>query len=182
MIHPKGTQTTYQWYPSLALGVVFFYPTNLWTRQTSNHTFCRLRDIQDNLYILINLRKRDDKKCNVSCSIIYYGKHFVLGVDFVVCTSCLHFTFHFNSYTCWWCLALKLILITVCDLFYDHCLSHIVHVVEYFSVDYRTFPSMHILYTLYYSQKSYCLGYLPHLFTFGIPFLRLFSCPSICSG
>jgi len=72
----------------------------------------------------------------------------VLGVEFVVCTSCLQLTFHY-SYTCWWCFALKLILITVCDLYYDHCLSHILHVVEYFSVDYCTFPSMHILFTLY---------------------------------
>ena len=39
------------------LGVVFFEPTNLWTRQTSNHTFCRLRDIPDNLYILIVMYK-----------------------------------------------------------------------------------------------------------------------------
>jgi len=28
------------------------------------------------------------------------------------------------------------------------------HVVEYFSVDYRTFPSMHILYTLFYIQNN----------------------------
>jgi len=38
-------------------GLCFFDPTNLWTRQTSNHTFCRLRDIQDNLYILIVMFK-----------------------------------------------------------------------------------------------------------------------------
>jgi len=43
--------------PPLALGVVLFDPTNLWTRQTSNHTFCKLRDIQGNLYILIVMYK-----------------------------------------------------------------------------------------------------------------------------
>ena len=37
--------------PLFGLGVVCFDPANLWTRQTSNHTFCRLGYIQDNLYI-----------------------------------------------------------------------------------------------------------------------------------
>ena len=43
--------------PLFGLGTCVFDPTNLWTRQTSNHTFCRLRDIQDNLYILIVMFK-----------------------------------------------------------------------------------------------------------------------------
>ena len=47
----------YQWDPSLAKVFVFFDPTNLLTRQTSNHTFCRLRDIQDTMYILIVMYK-----------------------------------------------------------------------------------------------------------------------------
>jgi len=42
--------------PLFGLGVVCFDPA-LWTRQTSNHTFCRLIDIQDNLYILIVMYK-----------------------------------------------------------------------------------------------------------------------------
>ena len=56
--------------PLFGLGVVFFL-TYLWTRQTSNHIFCRLRDIQDNLHILINLRKRDDRKIAMFLVLLY---------------------------------------------------------------------------------------------------------------
>jgi len=94
-------------------------------------------------------KKRWQTNSNVSC-YIFYGEHFVLGVDLIVCTSCLHFTIviladvscpeaHIN-YCVWpilWLLSFAYIAM---------------HVVEYFSFDYRTFPSMHILFTLYYSQ------------------------------
>jgi len=43
--------------PLFGLGVVFFDPTSLWTRQTNNHTFCRLRNIQNNLYNSIVMYK-----------------------------------------------------------------------------------------------------------------------------
>jgi len=55
--------------PLFGLGVVFFDSAYLWTRQTSNHTFCRLRDIQDNLYILIVTYKI--QKCIYSINNIF---------------------------------------------------------------------------------------------------------------
>ena len=58
------------------------------------------------------------------------------------------------------------------------------HVVEYFSVDYRTFPSMHILYTLFYIQKN-ALAVAVDALVVGVPRtsqVHLISCYDVYNG
>ena len=113
-----------------------------------------------NIYI-INLRKRNDRKIAM-CFVLLYIMANILCQESISQYAPLVYTLLFTIVILADCFMITVFRIQM-------CIYIAMHVVEYFSVNYRTFPSMYILFTLYYSQQSYCLGYLPHLFTFGIP-------------